>query len=46
MCDSYEARLIELLDPSIQRTPDETAAVPDYSLECGQCGVEAPTKAN
>jgi hypothetical protein len=46
LCDSYEARLIELLDPSIQRTPDETAAVPDYFLECGQGGVEAPTKAN
>jgi len=46
LCDSYEARLIELLDPSIQRTPDETTGVPDYSFECGQCGVEAPTKAN
>lgn len=46
LCDSYEARLIELLDPSIQRTPDETTAVPDYSFECDQGRVEAPTKAN
>jgi len=28
-CDSYEARLIELLDPSIQRVPDETTAFRD-----------------
>ena len=45
-CDSYEARLKELLDPSIQRAPDKTTAFRDYSLECGRSEVETPTKAN
>ena len=33
MCDSYEARLMELLDASMQTGPDETTAVPDRALE-------------
>jgi hypothetical protein len=45
-CDSYEARLKELLDPSIQRALDETTAVRDYSLEYGRSEVDVPTKAN
>jgi len=45
-CDSYEARLIELLGPSIQRAANETTAVRDYSLDCGRSEVEVPTKAN
>jgi hypothetical protein len=47
MCDSYEARLIELLDASMQTEPNETTAVPDCSLEWGRSEVEVPTtKAN
>ncbi len=46
-CDSYEARLIELLDASMQTGPNETTAVPDCSLECGRSEVEVPiTKTN
>lgn len=46
MCDSYEARLIELLDPSIQRAPDQTTAVPDWFLEHGGSQIETAAKAN
>ena len=33
MCDSYEARLMELLAASIQTGDNETSALPDYSLK-------------
>jgi hypothetical protein len=46
MCDSYEARLIELLDPWVQRAPDEASAVPDRFLEHGGSQIETATKAN
>lgn len=35
MCDSYEARLMELLAASIQTGDNETSALPDYSLKYG-----------
>jgi hypothetical protein len=46
MCDSYEARLIELLDASMQTAPEETIAVPDCFLEHGESQIETATKAN
>ena len=33
MCDSYEARLIELLDASTQRGSNESIAAPHHGLE-------------
>ena len=35
MCDSYEARLIELVDTSIRRRPNVPIAAPDRGLEYG-----------
>ena len=32
MCDSYEARLIKLLDTSVGSVPSDTSAVADRSL--------------
>jgi hypothetical protein len=36
MCDSYEARLMELLAASIGSGPSETTAVPDSAFEYGR----------
>lgn len=36
MCDSYEARLMELLVGSIGSGPSETTAVPDSAFEYGR----------
>lgn len=36
MCDSYEARLMELLDASIGTRANETTAVPGCAFEYGQ----------
>ena len=36
MCDSYEARLMELLAASIGSGPSETTAVPDRAFEYGR----------
>jgi hypothetical protein len=35
MCDAYEARLMELLDPSRPKADDESVAAPDPTLEHG-----------
>jgi hypothetical protein len=35
MCDSYEARLIELLDALTQRGSNESMAAPHHALEQG-----------
>ena len=34
-CDSYEARLMELLDPSTRRGSNESIAAPHHALEQG-----------
>jgi hypothetical protein len=39
MCDSYEARLMELLDASIETRANETAAVPGCAVESGRTGI-------
>jgi hypothetical protein len=36
LCDSYEARLMELLDASRPMDSDETTAVPDSAFEYGR----------
>ena len=36
MCDSYEARLMELLAASIGNEPSETTDVPDQAFEYGR----------
>jgi hypothetical protein len=47
MCDSYEARLMELLAASMPVESNDIIAVPDCSLEWGRSEVEVPTtKAN
>ena len=35
MCDSYEARLIELLDALTQRGSNESVTAPHHALEQG-----------
>jgi hypothetical protein len=35
MCDAYEARLMELLDPSRPKADDESVAAPDPTLRHG-----------
>jgi hypothetical protein len=45
-CDSYEARLMELLDLSIQGAADETTTVPDCLLERSGNQIQTITKAN
>jgi hypothetical protein len=39
MCDSYEARLMELLGDSTGSGPSDTSAVPDWALEYRRSGV-------
>jgi hypothetical protein len=46
MCDSYEARVVELLDASMHSAPNEATAVPDCSLEYEGSQIETATKAN
>jgi len=41
MCDSYEARLIELLDASMETRANETAAVPRCTVESGRTQIDA-----
>jgi hypothetical protein len=35
MCDAYEARLVELLDPLTRKADHESIAAPDHTLEHG-----------
>jgi hypothetical protein len=35
MCDAYEARLVELLDPLTREADHESIAAPDHTLEHG-----------
>jgi hypothetical protein len=46
LCDSYEARLIKLLDASIERASNETTALPDCSWNTEGTRIETATKAN
>jgi len=41
MCDSYEARLIELLDASMETRANETAPVPGCTVESGRTPIDA-----
>jgi hypothetical protein len=39
MCDSYEARLMKLLDHSIGSGPSDTGAISDWALDYRRGGV-------
>ncbi len=46
MCDSYEARLLELLDTSTRKRSNKTTGVSTGILECGRSQIETAAKAN
>jgi hypothetical protein len=45
-CDSYEARLMELLNGSIQSGSSENAAIPDLALEYKRSQIQIAGRAN
>ena len=45
-CDSYEARLMKLLDASIGRGSNQTTAAPDCAAEDGRRQIETLANAN